>query len=94
MDGHNTFPFRILTPGGELIQGEITQIQVRSHTGSLGVMAKHEPLVAACPAGIIRIQQDGVWVRFKSEAFLLKTDGTAVTILTSFAQYHGDRTED
>jgi F0F1-type ATP synthase epsilon subunit len=94
MDGHNTFSFRILTPGGELVQGDITQIHVRSHLGSLGVMAKHEPLVAACPAGIIRIQQDGVWVRFKSEAFLLKMDGTSVTILTSFAQYHGDRTED
>ena len=94
MDTYNTFPFQILTPGGEVVQGEITQIQARSFIGSFGVMAKHEPLVAACPAGIIRVLQDGVWVRFKSDAFVLKADGKKVTILTSFAKYHGDRADD
>jgi hypothetical protein len=52
-------------------------------------MAKHEPMVAACPAGIVRIQQDGVWVRFKAGTFILTTDGTKATVLTSHAQYAG-----
>ena len=82
-----TFHFSILTPSGTIVDGEVTQLQVRTHTGALGVMAGHEPIVAACPAGTVRVQQEGVWVNFKTEDFLLTTDGTKVTILTSHAQY-------
>ncbi len=84
-----TFPFSILTPGGTIVSGEVTQIEVRTYVGALGVMAKHAPMVAACPAGIVRIQQEGVWVRFKAGAFILTTDGTKATVLTSHAQYAG-----
>lgn len=83
------FPFRILTPGGEVLGGEITQVEVRSYVGSLGLMAGHEPIVVACPAGTIRVEQDGAWVRFKSDPFILAADGRAVTVLTSDAQYSG-----
>ena len=85
----NTFPFSILTPSGLIVSGEVTQIEVRTYVGSLGVMAKHEPMVAACPAGVVRIQQDGVWVRFKIDAGLLTTDGVKATVLTLHAQYAG-----
>lgn len=84
-----TFPFSILTPGGMIVSGDVTQIEIRTYVGSLGVMAKHEPMVAACPAGVVRIQQDGVWVRFKIEAGLLTADGVKATVLTSHAQYAG-----
>lgn len=89
MAGTTTFPFRILTPGGNVLDGEVTQVEVKSYVGSLGVMAGHEPLVAACPAGFIRIEQDGEWVRFKSDPFILTADGHTVTILTSDARYSG-----
>jgi F-type H+-transporting ATPase subunit epsilon len=84
-----TFPFSILSPGGTIISGDVTQIEIRTYEGSLGILANHEPLAAACPAGIVRLQQDGVWVRFKTEACLLTTDGEKATILTPFAQYAG-----
>jgi len=84
-----TFPFSILTPGGTIVSGEVTQVEVRTYVGSLGVMAGHAPMVAACPGGIVRIQQDGVWVRFKTEDCLLTTDGEKVTVLTTHAQYAG-----
>jgi F-type H+-transporting ATPase subunit epsilon len=87
---NKTFPFRILSLGGEVISGEVTQIEVRTFEGSLGVMAGHEPLVAACPAGIIRIEQDGEWVRFKADDFLLSADGKAATIITAAAKYAGE----
>ena len=82
-----TFPFSILTPGDMIVSGEVTQVQIRTYLGALGVMARHEPLVAACPAGIVRVQQEGVWVNFKTDEFLLTADGTKVTVLTSHAQY-------
>jgi len=84
-----TFPFSILTPGGTIVSGEVTQVEVHTYVGSLGVLAKHEPMVAVCPAGVVRIEQDGVWVRFKSNEFILTTDGAKTTVLTSHAQYAG-----
>jgi F-type H+-transporting ATPase subunit epsilon len=92
-DGYlmTTFPFSILTPGGTIVSGDVTQVQVRTYVGALGVMAGHEPLVAACPAGTVSIQQEGVWVSFKTDASLLTADGAKVTVLTSSAQYSGRR---
>lgn len=84
-----TFPFSILTPSGQIVGGEVTQLQVRTYEGALGVMAHHAPMVAACPAGLVRIQQEGVWVGFKTDDCILTTDGHQATILTSHAQYSG-----
>ena len=82
-----TFPFSILTPGGTIVEGEVTQVQIRTYTGALGVMADHEPIMAACPAGIVRIEQEGVWVSFQADDHMLVTEGDRVTILTTHAQY-------
>lgn len=84
-----TFPFSILTPGGTIVSGDVTQVEVRTYVGALGVMARHEPMVAACPAGVVRIQQDGAWVHFKTEACILTTDGEKATLLTPFAKFAG-----
>ena len=84
-----TFPFSILTPGGTIVSGDVTLVEVRTYVGSLGVMAKHEPKAAVGPPGIVRIQQDGVWVRFKTDECILNTDGEKATVLTSHAQYAG-----
>ena len=89
MDNAKTFPFRILTPSGTTISGDITQVHVKSYEGTLGILAGHEPLTAACPPGIIRIEQDQAWVCFKSDEFILTLDGKTATILTSTAQYAG-----
>ncbi len=88
-----TFPFSIITPSGQIVGGEVTQIQVRTYEGALGVMARHAPLVAACPPGLVRIQQEGVWVGFKTDECLLTTDGSRAVILTSHAQYSGAANE-
>ncbi|HRR35292.1 MAG TPA: hypothetical protein P5026_14425 [Kiritimatiellia bacterium] len=86
-----TFPFKILTPGGTIVGGEVTHVQVRTLAGSLGVMARHAPMVAACPAGRVRIQQEGVWVEFKTDEAVLTTDGRQAILLTAHAQYAGSR---
>ena len=84
-----TFPFRILTPGGTIVGGDVTHVQVRTQIGSLGVMARHAPMVVACPAGVVRIQQEGVWIEFKTDDAILTTDGTQATLLTAHAQFSG-----
>jgi F0F1-type ATP synthase epsilon subunit len=84
-----TFPFRILTPSGTIVGGDVTHVQVRTQIGSLGVMARHAPMVVACPAGLVRIQQEGVWVEFKTDDAILTTDGTEAVLLTAHAQLSG-----
>ncbi len=84
-----TFPFRILTPGGTIVSGDVIHVQVRTQEGALGVMARHAPMVAACPAGRVRIQQEGVWVEFKTDEAVLAIDGAQAILLTAYAQYAG-----
>jgi F-type H+-transporting ATPase subunit epsilon len=79
----NLFPLKILTPEGEVTSADVTQIIVRTYEGALGIMAKHEPMLAACPQGTIRIQKDDAWTAYESEPFMLNMDGTAVTILST-----------
>ena len=81
-----TFPFTIETPSGTFIEGDITSLEVTTYEGRLGVMARHEPLVAACPPGLLRICQEGEWVSFRASRALLVADGTAVKFLTAQAK--------
>ncbi len=82
-----TFPFSLLTPDGTLVEGQVTEVQIRTFDGSLGVMARHEPMVAACPPGTVRICQDGIWVAFHTERAVLTTDGSSARLLTSHARF-------
>ncbi len=83
----NTFHFSIETPAGIFIEGDdITQLEVSTPIGRLGVMAHHEPMVAACPPGKIRICQGGEWTTFRTSRAILVADGTAVKLLTPLAR--------
>ena len=79
----NTFPFTIQTPSGTFIEGDITSLEVTTYEGRLGVMARHEPMVAALPPGTLRICQEDEWVTFQASRSLLITTGTSAKLLTS-----------
>jgi len=79
----NTFPLRICIPEADDLTMDVTHVIARTHVGLMGILAKHEPLLAACPQGTIRIQQDGVWTDYQSDPFIISTDGTNVMILSS-----------
>ncbi|HIV09235.1 MAG TPA: hypothetical protein IAC79_03885 [Candidatus Spyradenecus faecavium] len=81
------FHFSIETPSGVFIEGDdITAVEVATSVGKLGVLARHEPMVAACPPGIIRIRQGGEWVSFRTSRAILVTDGKTVKLLTPLAR--------
>lgn len=81
------FHFSIETPSGTFISGDdITYLEVVTEVGRLGIMANHEPMVAACLPGKIRICQGGEWVTFRtSRAILIVGDNTA-KLLTPLAR--------
>lgn len=84
----NAFHFSIETPSGIFIEGsDITHVEVTTPLGKLGVMARHEPLVAACPPGIVRIRHNsGEWTNFRTSRAILVADGSSVKVLTSLAR--------
>ena len=42
----STFPVEVLTPEGQVFEGEVEMISTRTGTGSIGVLANHAPLMA------------------------------------------------
>ena len=79
------FPFSILTPGGAPMDGEAVFVGVRTVEGAMGVLARHAPLIAACPPGVVRVQRPDGWAFFATSACLLITDGKTVSVLAGRA---------
>ena len=42
----STFPVEVLTPEGQVFEGEVEMVSTRTGTGSIGVLANHAPLMA------------------------------------------------
>ena len=84
------FPFSILTPAGALLDAEAVFVGVRSAEGALGVLAKHAPMIAACPPGVVRVQRADGWDYFATCAAILTTDGCKVIILAGRAEAAAD----
>ncbi len=83
----NTFHFCIETPSGIFVEGDdITEVEVATAEGKLGVMARHEPMIAACPPGLMRIRQGGEWVTFRTSRAILVVDKGGVKLLTPLAR--------
>lgn len=81
------FYFKIETPSGIFVEGDdITLVEVTTEVGRLGVMANHEPMVAACPPGLMRIRQGGEWVTFRTSRAILVVDASGVKLLTPLAR--------
>ena len=47
MAGDNTFTVEVLTPEGEVFNGEVVQVSTRTVVGEVGVLANHAPMLAA-----------------------------------------------
>lgn len=53
------FKLKILTPEGVVFDGEAESIIVRTTVGDKGILAKHEPYVAALGIGQAKVRIDG-----------------------------------
>ena len=49
------FPVEVLTPEGQVYDGEVEMISTRTGTGSLGVLANHAPLMAMLETTELRL---------------------------------------
>ena len=55
MAGDNTFTVEVLTPEGEVFNGEVVQVSTRTVVGEVGVLANHAPMLAALKPTELRL---------------------------------------
>lgn len=55
MAGENTFEVEVLTPEGEVFDGEVRQVSTRTAVGEVGILANHSPLLAALRPAELRL---------------------------------------
>ena len=77
------FPVEVLTPEGEVFSEEIEMLSTRTASGSIGVLAGHEPLLAMLePAELRLYRSDSDIVRFaQAEGYLQFAENRALVLV-------------
>jgi F-type H+-transporting ATPase subunit epsilon len=80
---HAKFPVEVLTPEGEVFSEEVEMVSTRTGLGSIGLLARHEPLLATLVPGELRIyRSDDEVVRFaQAEGYLQFIDNRALLLV-------------
>ena len=55
----NTFPVEVLTPEGQVYEGEVEMVSTRTAVGSIGVLANHAPLMAMLEPAELKLYESG-----------------------------------
>lgn len=55
MAAEHTFEVEVLTPEGEVFNGEVRQVSTRTTLGEVGILANHTPLLAALQPTELRL---------------------------------------
>jgi F-type H+-transporting ATPase subunit epsilon len=82
------FQVEVLTPEGEVFNDEVEMVSTRTTIGSIGLLARHQPLLAMLDPTELRLyKSESDVVRFaQGEGFLQVTgDGVLVLIDEAFA---------
>ena len=54
-DGHDKLEAQVLTPEGEVFNGEVVQLSTRTAVGEVGILARHIPMVARLVPAELRL---------------------------------------
>jgi F-type H+-transporting ATPase subunit epsilon len=54
--GDHTFAVEVLTPEGEVFNGEVVQLSTRTMVGEVGILANHSPLLASLKPTELRLK--------------------------------------
>lgn len=82
----SSFPLRILTPEGPVVDAEVESIVVTAYNGSLGVLAGHAPMIAAVVIGPGKVIENGTTTWYVFGEGTLEVRGPDVILLVDFAE--------
>jgi F-type H+-transporting ATPase subunit epsilon len=80
---HEKFQVEVLTPEGQVFDGEVEMVSTRTSVGSIGVLAHHAPLLAMLdPAELRLYQSESDVVSFvQGEGYLQVGDNRALLLV-------------
>ncbi|MGI9666443.1 MAG: F0F1 ATP synthase subunit epsilon [Acidimicrobiia bacterium] len=82
----NTFQVDIVTPESVVWSGEAEMVLARTTEGDIGVLANHEPTMAALATGAVAIHHDGAVTSAGIHGGFLQIFKNQVTLLTDRAE--------
>ena len=80
---HATFPVEVLTPEGAIFSEEVEMVSTRTTLGTIGILARHEPLLATLEPTELRLYRSETdIVRYaQAEGFLQFADNRALLLV-------------
>jgi F-type H+-transporting ATPase subunit epsilon len=80
---HEKFHVEVLTPEGEAFNDEVEMISTRTATGSIGVLAHHQPLLAMLEPTELRLyRSEAEVVRFaQAEGYMQMAENRALLLV-------------
>ncbi|WP_228098463.1 MULTISPECIES: ATP synthase F1 subunit epsilon [unclassified Gemella] len=91
-----TMKVSIATPNGEIYNDQnIHMVSMETHSGSIGIMANHEPLVTTLKIGVLKvIKEDKEEIYFAVSEGFVECHGIEVSILVQTAEQDCDIDKD
>jgi F-type H+-transporting ATPase subunit epsilon len=80
---HEKFRVEVLTPEGEVFNGEVEMVSTRTTVGSIGLLAHHQPILAMLDPTELRLySSESECVRFaQAEGYLQVADNRALLLV-------------
>jgi F-type H+-transporting ATPase subunit epsilon len=80
---HSKFPAQVLTPEGEVFSEEVEMVSTRTSLGLIGILARHEPLLAILEPTELRLyRSEDEIVRFaQAEGYLQFAENQALLLV-------------
>jgi F-type H+-transporting ATPase subunit epsilon len=84
--GDHTFPVEVLTPEGEVFNGDVVQLSTRTMVGEVGILANHAPMLAALTPTELRLKiSDSETKRYAQSHGMLQVFGNRAQVLVEQA---------
>lgn len=91
MADEHTFNVKVLTPEGEVFDGDVHQVSTRTAVGEIGIQANHAPLVARLRPAELRLHvSEGDVKRYAQAEGWLEVFGNHALVLVGEAIEPGD----
>ena len=80
---HEKFPVEVLTPEGEVFSEEVEMVSTRTTIGSIGILARHEPVLGTLEPTELRLyRSESDVVRFaQAEGYLQFAENRALLLV-------------
>jgi F-type H+-transporting ATPase subunit epsilon len=83
---HAKFPVEVLTPEGEVFNGEVEMVSTRTTLGQIGILARHSPLLATLEPTELRLYRTETEVlRYAQAEGYLQVGGNHALLLVEQA---------